>query len=82
LKIDTQGYELQVLAGASKTLEKAQLVILEVALIEINCGGPVLHEVIAYMYVRGFVVYDIVETHRRPLDGALSQVDLLFVRED
>ena len=30
----------------------------------------------------GGVVYDIYGGHQRPLDGALAQVDLAFVRED
>jgi hypothetical protein len=29
-----------------------------------------------------FVVYEIFDARTRPLDGALAQVDILFVRED
>lgn len=82
LKIDAQGYELQILAGAQRTLQNANAVLLEVPLIEVNRGSPTFYQVIAYLHRRGYVVYDIFETHRRPLDGVLSQVDLLFVREN
>jgi FkbM family methyltransferase len=82
LKIDAQGYELQILAGADKILLNVQAVILEVSLIEVNQSCPLLHEVISYMYERGFVAYDILELHRRPLDGALFQVDIFFSRQD
>jgi FkbM family methyltransferase len=81
LKIDAQGYELQILAGGERTLQHVQAVILEVSLIEVNQGCPLLHEVISYMYDRGFVAYDLLELHRRPLDRALFQVDLFFCRE-
>ena len=78
LKIDTQGYELEILKGAMRSLATARAVILETSLIEVNEGCPLLHEVVAYMHAHGFVAYDILETHRRRVDGALLQVDLLF----
>lgn len=81
LKIDAQGYELQILTGASKVLPAFEAVLLEVAIIEINEGAPLLHDVIAFMKSRGFVSYDILEIHRRPLDNALNQVDIIFIRE-
>jgi hypothetical protein len=30
---------------------------------------------------RGFVAYDLFGAHTRPLDGALAQVDIVFVKE-
>ena len=78
LKIDTQGYELEILKGAARSLPKAKAVILETSLIEINEGCPLLHEVVAYMHERGFVAFDILETHRRRADAALLQIDFLF----
>jgi hypothetical protein len=81
VKIDAQGFELQILAGADKVLPNVQAVILEASLIEVNQGAPILHEVISQMYDRGFVAYDVLELHRRPLDGALFQIDIFFCRE-
>ena len=82
MKIDAQGYELEILKGAPKILRQAQAVILEVALIEINRGAPLLHDVVRFMYENGFVSYDVLEIHRRPLDRALNQLDIFFVREE
>jgi FkbM family methyltransferase len=81
LKIDAQGYELEILKGASMILPAFEAVLLEVAIIEINEGAPLLHDVVAFMKTRRFVAYDIVEIHRRPLDHALNQVDIVFVSE-
>lgn len=81
LKIDAQGYELQILTGAARILPNFEAVLLEVAIIEINEGAPLLHEVVAFMKARGFVAYDILEIHRRPLDKALNQVDIVFINE-
>jgi FkbM family methyltransferase len=81
LKIDAQGYELQILKGASQVLSAFDAVLLEIATIEINEGAPLLHEAVVFMKMLGFVAYEILEIHRRPLDQALNQVDIVFVRE-
>jgi FkbM family methyltransferase len=81
LKVDAQGYELQILKGASKILAAFEAVLLEIAVIEVNEGAPLLHEVLAFMKTIGFVTYEITEIHRRPLDQALNQIDIVFVRE-
>lgn len=81
LKIDAQGYELEIIKGASTILPLFEAVLLEVATIEINVGAPLLHDVVAFMKTYGFVAYDILEIHRRPLDNALNQVDIVFIRE-
>ena len=79
IKLDVQGFELEVLKGASQTLESAEVVLMEVSLIEINKGAPLINEVMHFMVSRGFVCYDICSIVRRPLDKALWQTDLIFV---
>jgi FkbM family methyltransferase len=81
IKADVQGAELKVLAGAERTLLEAEVVILEVLLFGMIIGGPQLYDVVSYMKQRGFVVYDVYGASYRPLDDALSQLDLTFVRE-
>ena len=82
LKADVQGAELKVLDGAVETLKQTEAVILEVLLFGILVGCPQLPEVMAYMKMKGFVPYDIFGYLYRPRDNALSQVDIVFVRED
>ena len=81
IKVDVQGAELQVLDGASKVLEHTEVIILEVSLFQFFEKGPQFYDVVSYMKNRGFVVYDIYGSHTRPLDGALAQVDMVFVKE-
>jgi FkbM family methyltransferase len=81
LKVDVQGAELDVLEGGAATLEHTEVVVLEVSLFEFMRGAPVLDEVVAYMKDRGFVAWDIIPGCNRPLDGALAQVDIVFVKE-
>ena len=78
LKLDVQGAELEVLAGGSKTLERSDLVQLEVALLPYNEGAANFLQVIQYMDQRGFVPFDIAGMIR-PTGAELVQIDLLFV---
>lgn len=82
IKIDVQGAELDVLAGAQKTLAGTEYVLLEVSLFNFFHQGPVFCDVVAYMKSKGYVPYDIYGLQYRPLDGALSQIDIAFVQED
>ena len=82
LKIDTQGYELKILGGASRLLSTVELVLLEVSLIRLYEDSPLLADVVSFMDSHGFRAYDLCEVHLRPLDGAMAQVDVLFVRND
>lgn len=82
LKLDTQGYELEILKGGLELLKRCDAVLLEASLIEINESAPLLHDVLGFMSEKGFIAYDIVEFHRRPLDRALNQIDLIFLKRD
>ena len=82
IKIDVQGSELDVLSGAVKLLEVTDFVILEACLFGFFVGGPQFYDIVDFMKVSGFVVYDILVPLYRPLDGAMSQVDLVFVKEN
>jgi FkbM family methyltransferase len=46
LKLDVQGYELEVLKGAEKVLQSTELVCMEVSLLNYNSGAPLMPEVI------------------------------------
>lgn len=81
IKVDVQGAELQVLAGARQTLSSTEAIVLEVNLFGLMIGGPQFYDVISQMKSYGFVVYDIYGFTYRPYDGALAQVDMVFVRE-
>ena len=81
IKIDVQGAELDVLEGAQQTLLEAEVVVLEVSLFEFMKGAPQFFDVVSYMKNRDFVAYDIILGWNRPLDNALGQIDIVFVRD-
>lgn len=79
LKIDVQGYELEVLKGAEQTLPYLQGILAEVNLIDIHQGVSLFAETVSWLHQRGWGTFDICELHRRPLDDALWQIDVMFV---
>lgn len=82
IKVDVQGAELDALDGSRHTLIDAEVVVLEVSLFMFWNGAPQLHDVVAYMKNLGFVAYDIILGWNRPLDNALGQIDIVFVKDE
>ena len=80
LKIDTQGSELEVLAGAAGLLDQIDMVIVEASLHPFRKGAPEFHDIVLRMTQLGFVVYEAIAGHYRPIDNALAQIDLVFIR--
>ena len=79
LKIDTQGSELDILAGFSGEIEKVALVYLECPLEPYNIGAPDSGDYLSFMRSHGFTPYAINEFHR--VRGQLVQIDILFVNK-
>lgn len=81
LKLDVQGYELEVLKGATALLKHTDFVLMETSLIPINHGCPLILEVMEFMDSRGFRTMDFCSQVRRK-DGSLWATDLLFVSKN
>ncbi|NTW88246.1 MAG: FkbM family methyltransferase [Desulfobulbaceae bacterium] len=82
IKLDTQGFELNVLEGAKKILDETEVIILEVSFFRFYQYGPQFFEIVKWMKDHGFVAYDLFGGQNRPLDGALAQIDMVFVKEN
>ena len=82
LKIDVQGFELEVLDGAKSIFGSTEVIIMEASLFEFSENCPQAGEIITYMDNRDYVLYDIVGFTRRPFDGALAQIDIVFVYKE
>ncbi len=82
LKVDVQSHELEVLKGAEKTLEHAEICLLEVSLMDKGDNRPLLFDVVNFMDSRNFNAYDISQLIKRPFDQALFQIDMFFVKKD
>ncbi|MBJ13589.1 MAG: hypothetical protein CMG62_11040 [Candidatus Marinimicrobia bacterium] len=82
LKIDVQGYELEVLKGSLLSLETIQFLIVEVSFLEIYDNAPLANEIIQFLNTQNFQIFDIVDFKLRPLDRILFQVDMFFIKKD
>jgi len=83
LKIDTQGYEKQVLEGGRQTLSSLKGVLMELPIVHLYEGTWQFHEAIAYMAANDFVPAQIhpVNFHRKD-EVSLVEVDCLFRPRD
>jgi FkbM family methyltransferase len=80
LKIDTQGYEPQVLKGAAACLQKARLVQLEMSVQSLYGGQLLWRDVVDIMVEGGFEVWSLHPEFCDPVTGQLLQVNGLFCR--
>jgi hypothetical protein len=58
------------------------VILAEVDLLDLHAGTSLMAEVVAWLNERDFVAYDVCDFVRRPLDKALWQVDMIFVRRN
>jgi FkbM family methyltransferase len=80
LKMDVQGYELHVLAGAPRTLPRCRLVLTEVSLEPLYDGEALARDMVNTMHTAGFRLAAVVDCLRSPNDEHPLQIDLLFAR--
>lgn len=76
LKIDVQGFELEVLAGASRALESTAYVFVESSIVPMYEGGGTFGAVVDFMLKKNFHLMNLRTWHRG--NGVLVESDLLF----
>ena len=79
LKIDAQGFEKEVLAGAQETLRRCQGIQLELSFVPLYAGGMLIDEAIATAYRAGFQMVS-VEQGWAAASGQMLQADGVFFR--
>jgi FkbM family methyltransferase len=80
IKLDVQGYELEVLRGATKCLQQAKYIISEVSFVEYYSKQCLFEDIVAFLGEHKFRVCALaVRTH---VGEPLSQTDVLFGRAE
>jgi FkbM family methyltransferase len=82
IKIDTQGYESQVLDGAFKTLKRAKGVLCELSLVQLYKGQDIWKDLILRLEKEGFVLWSLERGFTDNRDGRTLQMDGLFLKKD
>jgi hypothetical protein len=80
LKIDTQGFESEVLDGAMEIMNKVKCITLELSLIELYKGQKLWKELIERIEELGFKLWSIEPGFFDPKDGQMLQVDATFFK--
>ncbi len=63
-------------------IEEFDAFLIEISTIATIENAPEADEVFAFLSQHGFVIYDILSLNRRPLDSALAQLDVLFIKRN
>lgn len=79
IKLDVQGAELDVLAGAGDLLKACTAIIAELSFLGSNEGAPLAADVISGIEKLGFKCTDVCKL-RRAGAGNVGQIDILFTR--
>lgn len=77
LKMDVQGFELQVLKGGIQTLKKVYLIILEMQNHEFYVGAPMYYELDEFLRNQGFRLFDLMPSIRDEMK--LYEWDAIYV---
>lgn len=79
LKLDCQGYERQVLDGATKSLERTVMIVMELSLVDLYEGAMRFDEALPRLRDAGFVLAAIDPVFSDPETKEMLQVDGCFV---
>jgi len=80
LKLDVQGYEDQVLDGASETLGHTALIECELSLAELYVGQASFSSLVQRLDNSGFDLVDLESIYHDATDGRVLAVDAVFTR--
>ncbi len=81
LKVDTQGYEMSVLRSARNSLPRISLIQLELSLVRLYEGAPLIEEVIAFLRSAQFSPIWLLHGFADPHARELLQMDGVFKNE-
>jgi FkbM family methyltransferase len=81
VKIDAEGFDLEVMKGCQRMIGVTELFFLEVPLLDFWFPDQSFHTMVEFMRERGYEPYDITEVGRRPYDGALGFLEMAFAKK-
>jgi FkbM family methyltransferase len=81
VKIDAEGLDLRVLAGASELFGKTEIFLVEVSIRDVEKENT-LDRTITFMKEKGYHLVDITDVNRSPRSQALWLLEVAFLRDD
>ena len=80
LKLDVQGFELEALRGAERSLARLAGIQVELSLVPLYEGAPAWDDVIRHLQKRRFSPAHLEPAFEDPRTGEILQVDAVFMR--
>ncbi len=80
VKLDVEGYEIEALKGATSIIEKTDLLISEISVVQRHENGPRFAEFISYLDGVGFDLFDIIDMSQLKRGGRVTYLDAAFIR--
>jgi FkbM family methyltransferase len=81
LKMDTQGYEAEVLKGAEGILSRVVAIQMEISLVPLYHEAPTFIHIVSTMEDLGYTLFQVAPGFRDDATGQLLQLDGIFVRQ-
>ena len=82
IKIDTQGFEWQILDGAPKTLKRTKGIICELSLVPLYEGQYLWMDMIERLEKEGFILWSMNNNFVDKKEGRLLQLDGVFLKKE
>jgi hypothetical protein len=82
IKVDAQGYEMEILKGAEGLLQRTAAIQVELSLVPLYDGAPSSLELISFIEGKGFKFFSLVPGFKDYETGQLLQIDGFFVRKN
>jgi FkbM family methyltransferase len=80
VKLDTHGFENQIIDGAMSNIENVEAWIIEVYGFYVSPTAPLFHELSQRMFMLGYRLFDIIDIMRREKDKSFWQADAVFLK--
>ena len=81
LKIDTQGFEMEVLKGSKGLFSNIELIVVELSLVELYKGAATFSSIVNYLEENGFKLYQLFPEFTDPETHQLLQVNGVFTKQ-
>lgn len=82
LKVDTQGFELEVLQSSKTLLSNVKLVIIELSFVSLYKGSATFSVIVDFLEKNGFTLYQLFPEFTDPNTHQLLQANGIFIKNE